>query len=59
VGIISSVPAGLEDVSKYPHLIENLLTDPAWTESDLKKLIGINFLRVFRQVETVSEIYFS
>lgn len=52
-----SVPSGLEDVSKYPVLIEELLKNKAWSEQDLKKLVGINFLRVFRQVETVK--YFS
>jgi len=51
------VPAGLEDVSKYPQLIKELMfngRDP-WTQLDLQKLIGNNFLRVFRQVESVSE----
>jgi len=46
-------PQGLEDVSRYPHLFAELLQDPRWTEEDLKKLAGLNFLRVFRQVEEV------
>jgi microsomal dipeptidase-like Zn-dependent dipeptidase len=50
----NSVPTGLEDVSTYPRLIEELLKTGTWTEMDLKKLIGLNFLRVFRQVESVS-----
>lgn len=48
-----SVPNGLEDVSKYPSLIETLVKK-SWTEVDLRKLIGINFLRVLQQVEMVS-----
>ncbi|CAG7731325.1 unnamed protein product [Allacma fusca] len=52
---INHVPSGLEDVSRYPHLIEELLKDDTWSELDLKKLVGINFLRVFRQVETVRD----
>ena len=50
----NSVPTGLEDVSTYPRLIEELLKTGTWTEMDLKKLIGLNFLRVFRQIESVS-----
>lgn len=46
-------PEGLEDVSRYPYLFAELLKDPSWTEVDLKKLAGGNFLRVFREVEQV------
>ena len=38
-------------MSKYPYLFAELLSDPNWTEEDLKKLAGLNFLRVFNQVE--------
>jgi len=50
-----SVPRGLEDVSKYPALIERLRTgkDGRWSEMDVKKLMGVNFVRVFQQVEGV------
>ncbi|XP_037068900.1 dipeptidase 1-like [Pollicipes pollicipes] len=51
---INWTPRGLEDVSMYPHLFAELLMDASWTEMDLKKLAGLNFLRVFRQVEEVS-----
>ncbi|CAG7726331.1 unnamed protein product, partial [Allacma fusca] len=47
----SSTPRGLEDVSKYPNLFAKLLEDARWTAEDLKKLAGLNFLRVFRRVE--------
>ncbi|KAJ4427423.1 hypothetical protein ANN_25045 [Periplaneta americana] len=47
----SVTPQGLEDVSKYPQLLAALLEDPTWSEEDLKKLAGLNLLRVFRAVE--------
>jgi hypothetical protein len=46
-------PSGLEDVSKYPALFASLLASGAWSLEDLKKLAGLNFLRVFREVERV------
>lgn len=48
-----SVPTGLEDVSKYVELISALYSTGQWTVEDLKKLVGLNFLRVFREVEKV------
>jgi len=54
---INSMPKGLEDVSKYPYLFAELLQDPSWSEEDLKKLAGLNFLRVFKQVEKVRDEY--
>ncbi|CAG0920506.1 unnamed protein product [Notodromas monacha] len=51
---IDLVPSGLEDVSKYPHLLAELLAEPGWTEEDVKKVAGLNFLRVFKKVEQVS-----
>jgi len=47
---ISSVPKGLEDVSHFPDLIEELLRR-GWTDADIKKLLGGNLLRVLRAVE--------
>lgn len=46
------VPVGLEDVSKYPDLVAELLSR-GWTDDDIKKALGRNLLRVFKQVETV------
>ncbi|XP_041047748.1 dipeptidase 1-like [Carcharodon carcharias] len=46
-------PIGLEDVSKYPDLIAELLLRN-WTDNDIKKLLGLNFLRVFKKAEEVS-----
>jgi membrane dipeptidase len=46
---ISSVPAGLEDVSRIPHITAALL-ERGYSEQDVKKILGGNFLRVMRQV---------
>lgn len=53
---LRSTPEGLEDVSKYPDLLAALLEDPSWSEEDVKKLAGLNLLRVFAQVEEVSPL---
>ncbi|KAM5262713.1 dipeptidase 3 [Ctenodactylus gundi] len=46
-------PQGLEDVSTYPVLIEELLSR-GWSETELQGVLRGNLLRVFRQVEQVS-----
>ncbi|XP_034042260.1 dipeptidase 1 [Thalassophryne amazonica] len=46
-------PVGLEDVSKYPALILELL-ERNWTETELANVLRENFLRVFEEVEKVS-----
>jgi membrane dipeptidase len=50
---ITSVPDGLEDVSKYPSLTAELLRR-GYKEEDVKKILGLNILRVMREVERVS-----
>lgn len=45
-------PQGLEDVSTYPVLIEELL-NRHWSEEELQGVLRGNLLRVFRQVEQV------
>ena len=50
---ISSVPVGLEDVSKFPDLIAELLRR-GWTEADVRKVAGLNALRVMREAERVA-----
>jgi membrane dipeptidase len=49
------MPVGLEDVSKYPKLFERLaqIDEPKWSTEDLKKLAGMNLIRVFKEVEKV------
>ncbi|KZC12694.1 Dipeptidase 1 [Dufourea novaeangliae] len=48
-------PRGLEDVSKYPELFAELLRSGKWNVHDLKKVAGLNLLRVLRQVERVRD----
>ena len=46
---IPDVPAGLEDVSKMPNLTAALLKR-GYTETDIQKIMGGNFLRVLKEV---------
>src|SRR5881628_781383 len=50
---ITEVPVGLEDVSKFPDLIAELLRR-GWSETDVKKVAGLNTLRVMREAERVA-----
>ncbi|MEX0927907.1 MAG: dipeptidase [Balneolales bacterium] len=51
---IASVPAGLEDVTTYPNLFAELLRR-GYDEEDLKKIAGLNALRVMREAEDIAE----
>jgi membrane dipeptidase len=51
---ITSVVVGLEDTSKYPALIAELLRR-GYTDQDVKKILGVNVLRVMRESEKVSK----
>ena len=44
---ITSVPLGLEDVSKYPALTAELLRR-GYKDDEVKKILGLNILRVMR-----------
>lgn len=46
---VSVLPRGLEDVTKLPVITQKLL-DRGYPESDIKKILGENFKRVFRDV---------
>ena len=46
-------PDGLEDVSCYPALLAELMRR-GYTSEDIKQVVGLNLLRVFREVEKVS-----
>ena len=50
---ITEVPVGLEDVSKFPDLIAELLRR-GWSDADVKKVAGLNILRVLRANEQVA-----
>jgi membrane dipeptidase len=51
---ITSLPAGLEDASTYPDLFAELLRR-GYSGEDLKKIAGLNILRVMREAEDVAE----
>lgn len=51
---IGSVPKQLEDVSTYPVLTQALL-DRGYSEADIRKFLGGNIMRVFKQVESAAE----
>ncbi|MBY0494769.1 MAG: dipeptidase [Cyanobacteria bacterium] len=50
---ITDVVEGLEDVSKYPDLTAELLKR-GYQDDDIKKILGLNVMRVMRQAEKVA-----
>ena len=50
---ITEVPVGLENVSTFPDLIAELLRR-GWSEGDVRKVAGLNALRVMRAAERVA-----
>ena len=50
---ITQVVAGLEDVSKYPDLTAELLRR-GYKDQDIKKVLGLNVLRVMKAAEAVA-----
>jgi membrane dipeptidase len=50
---ISTVVQGLEDVSTYPALLEELARR-GWTDDELRGLVGGNVLRVMREAEAAA-----
>ena len=50
---ITEVPVGLENVSTFPDLIAELLRR-GWSEEDVRKVAGLNALRVMRAAERVA-----
>jgi membrane dipeptidase len=49
-GVGDSLPRGLEDVSKYPNLINGMLAR-GYSEADITKVLGGNLMRVWSEVE--------
>ncbi len=49
----SSLPVGMQDVSTYPELLIELLKR-GYSDQAVKKIIGLNVLRVMRRVEDVA-----
>jgi membrane dipeptidase len=50
---ISSLPVGMEDISKLPYLTFELLKR-GYSERDVRKILGGNFMRAFAQAERVA-----
>ena len=57
IAVYFSAPIGLEDTSMFPNLVAEMLLQ-GWTEEDVQKVIGGNFIRVLTEVETVTHIKF-
>jgi membrane dipeptidase len=53
-GVSEMVPAGMEDVSKYPDLVRGLI-DMGYADADIRKIMGENLLRVMRATEEAAE----
>jgi membrane dipeptidase len=51
---ITMWPVGLDDVSSYPRLTDELLRR-GYSETDIHKILGINVLRAFRQAGEVAK----
>ncbi|PCK31586.1 dipeptidase [Pseudoalteromonas piscicida] len=57
-GVGDSLPVGLKDVSTYPNLVQGLL-DRGYSDSDIKKILGGNTLRVWKQAEAYAKKFSS
>lgn len=51
---ITAVPTGLEDVSKFPDLVAELLRR-GWNRANVVKLLSGNMLRVMRRAEAIAQ----
>lgn len=49
-GVGDSLPIGLKDVSSYPNLVQGLM-DRGYSDTDIKKILSGNVLRVWQQAE--------
>ncbi len=50
---VPAMPVGLENVSRFPHLIAEMIRR-GWSDKHLAGLMGGNFIRLFKAVETQS-----
>jgi membrane dipeptidase len=53
-GLGDSLPTGMKDVSAYPNLIYELLK-LGYSDDDIQKVMGGNFMRVWRKVELLAK----
>ena len=54
LGSLDIHPDGLEDVSKFPNVVAEMLRH-GWSDADVKKVMGGNLLRVMRKTEAVAK----
>ena len=52
-GVAGMVPDHMEDVSKYPALVQGLV-ERGYSDADIRKIMGENLLRVMRANEAVA-----
>jgi membrane dipeptidase len=52
-GISGMTPVGMEDVSKYPLLIREMI-EMGYSDQDIRKIMGLNLVRVLRSAEEVA-----
>jgi membrane dipeptidase len=50
---VPSLPIGMEDISKLPNITYELLKR-GYSETDVKKILGDNFMRAFSQAESIA-----
>jgi membrane dipeptidase len=53
-GVGDSLPIGLKDVSTYPNLVQGLM-DRGYSDSDIKKILSGNTLRVWKKAEQYAQ----
>lgn len=53
-GVSGMVPAGMEDVSKYPDLVRGLV-EMGYSDEDIRKIMGESLLRVMHAAEKVAQ----
>jgi membrane dipeptidase len=53
-GVSGATPQGMDSAADLPNITQALL-DRGYSAADIKKILGANTLRVFREVEKVSQ----
>jgi membrane dipeptidase len=53
-GISGMTPSGMEDVSHYPTIVKGLI-ELGYSDGDIRKVMGLNLLRVLRANEQGAE----
>ncbi|MEP7367138.1 MAG: dipeptidase, partial [Acidobacteriota bacterium] len=53
-GIAGMAPVGMKDVADYPNLVKGLM-EMGYSDTDIRKIMGLNIVRVLRQTEEAAE----